>query len=376
MPQHTLYQYQNVKEVKILALGNYRQELTTRPEAEIFVGLKERGHEVTIMTMPDAEYIKRFISKGIKVIPFYPAKKREKESIKFLRKVLIEGQYDIFQMYTSVGYLNGIPAAKGLSVKLVLYRGFTGHIHWYDPSIYFKYFHPRVDGVVCNAEAIRVLFAKNAPWAKHKFRAIHKGHRVEWYENSETLDLTQFGVDKGDLSFVCVANERPMKGIKYLLKATYLLDKDAPFQLLLVGNGMQRGELKELYENSPLRDRIHILGYREDIINIVTACDVFVLASLWGESITKSVIQAMAMGKAPLITNIPGNKALVINEQSGLVVPKANAETLAKGINTYLQKPELTKIYGAKAKERIATEFAAAKTVDKYETFYNELVNS
>ena len=359
--------------MKILALGNYRQELTTRPEAEIFVGLKERGHDVTVMTFPDAEYIKRFKSKGIRVIPFYPSKKRDKLSIKFIREVLIEGDYDIFQMYTSVGYLNGIPAAKGLPVKIVLYRGFTGHIHWYDPSIYFKYFHPRVDGVVCNAEAIKELFIKNAPWAKHKFKAIHKGHRVEWYENKETIDLAQFGVGENDLSFVCVANERPMKGIKYLLKATYLLDKDSSFQLLLVGNGMQRGELKELYEKSPLKDRIHILGYREDIINIVTACDVFVLASLWGESITKSVIQAMAMKTAPLITDIPGNRALVENGKSGIVVQKASSRALAEGIKNYLDRPGLVNEYSKNAYERIANKFTTEYTVEKYEEFYSDL---
>lgn len=361
--------------MKILVLSNYQHELTTRPEAEIFVGLKERGHEITVMTMPDAEYIKRFESKGINVIQFYPAKKRDKQSIQFIRNELQQGNYDIFQMYASVGYLNGIPAAKALPVKVVLYRGFTGHIHWYDPSIYFKYFHPRVDGVVCNAKAIERLFKKNAPWAKDKFKAIRKGHRVEWYEKNETTDLSSFGITSKDLTFVCVANERPMKGIKYLLKATYLLDPKSPFHLLLVGNGMQRGELKELYERSPLKEKIHILGYREDVVNIVSACDVFVLASLWGESITKSVIQAMAMKTAPLITDIPGNEALVQHGKSGLVVKKASAKALADGIKTFLKKPDLTKEYGEKAYERITNEFTVAQTVEEYEKFYNSLLN-
>jgi len=362
--------------VKILVISNYKDFVTTRPEAEIFVGLRKRGHQVTIMTDPEAELIPFLEERDINVIPFYPTKKRDKASIKFIREELIRGEYDILQMYTTVGYMNGVPAADDLPVKVVLYRGFTGHIAWYDPSIYLKYFNPRVDGVVCNAEAIRELFAKNAPYAKHKFRTINKGHDVDWYDDSNPIDLSPYNVKEGDVNFICVANERPMKGIKYLLQATYELDPELPMNIFLVGDGMARAELKKLWEGSPLKDKIHILGFRKDIIDVVSACDVFVLSSLWGESITKSVIQAMAIGKAPLITLIPGNRELIINEESGIMVEKANAKALADGMRRYIENPELKDIYGQNAKRRIQTVFKTEDTVLEYEKFYNDLLSS
>jgi len=361
--------------VKILVISNYKDIVTTRPEGEIFVGLQKKGHDVTIMTHPEAELIPLLEEAGIKIIPFYPTKKRNSDSIKFIRKELIAGEYDILQMYTSVGYMNGIPAAKGLPVRVVLYRGFTGHIAWYDPSIYLKYFHPRVDGVVCNAEAIRELFVKHAPYAKHKFRTINKGHDVRWYDASKPIDLSPYGVKESDVNFICVANERPMKGIKYLLKATYELEPELPMNIFLVGNGMERPELKKLWENSPMKDKIHILGYRKDIIDVVAACDVFVLASLWGESITKSVIQAMAIGKAPLITLIPGNRELIVNGESGVMVEKANSHALAEGISAYIKNPELKDVYGRNAKKRIEEVFKTGNTVIEYEKFYQELID-
>jgi L-malate glycosyltransferase len=364
-----------IANMKILVISNYRTLVTPRPEAEIFIGLQKRGHEVTVMTYPDAAYTPLFESAGIKVIPFHPEKKRDKASIARIRQTLIEGQYDILQMFNSLAYLNGIPATKGLPVKVVLYRGYTGNIAWYDPFIYLKYFHPRVDGVVCLAEAIRELFVRHAPWARHKFRTIHKGHDLSWYQISEKTDLREYGVKDGEVKFVCAANARKMKGVKYLLKATHYLPKDTPMQLFLVGNGMDTPEFLKLKNQSPIKDRIHIVGFRTDILEFVSACDVFVLASLYGEAITKAAIEAMSLAKAPLITDIPGNRFLVVNGESGLVVPKANAEALADGMMAYINDRSLIDQYGKAAQDRIANELNTNKTVKEYEAFYQELLN-
>lgn len=362
--------------MKILVISNYKPTVTARPEAEIFIGLRERGHDVTVMTYSDADYIKRFEENGIRVIPFHPTKKRDKNSIAFIRKELISGQYDILQMYNSLAYLNGIPAAAGLPVKVVLYRGYTGNIAWFDPFMYLKYFNSRVDGVVCNVEAIRQLFVKNAPWANKRFKTIYKGHRLEWYDVKEKVDLSEFGVKEGDVSFVCAANSRRMKGVKYLLKATHFFRPDAPVHVFLAGNGMEKPEFQELIAGSPIKDKIHVLGFRDDILELVQSCDVFVLASLFGEAITKAVIEAMSLGVAPLITDIPGNKKLVINEESGIVVPPADAEALANGMKQFVNEPEKIEQYGKAARQRIKNELNTDKTIQEYEAYYQELINS
>ncbi|MBK6267187.1 glycosyltransferase family 4 protein [Marivirga sp. S37H4] len=360
--------------MKILVISNYRTTVTARPEAEIFIGLQEKGHEVTIMTYGDADYNKKFKEKGLKVIPFHPTKKRDKESIAFIREELIRGKYDILQMFNSLAYFNGIPAAKGLPVKVVLYRGYTGNIAWYDPFMYLKYFNSRVDGVVCLVEAIRKLFVKNAPWAKQKFRTINKGHDIGWYKIDKEFDLSPFGVKKDDVSFICAANDRKMKGVVHLLKATHYLDENTPMHLFLAGNGMGKPEFQKLIDESPLKKNIHLLGFRDNILEIVKDCDVFVLASLYGEAITKAVIEAMSLGKAPLITDIPGNVNLVISGESGIVVPPANAKALAEGMKTYISNRELIRKYGKAAQDRIQTVYHTSKTVKEFEEFYNELL--
>ncbi|WP_375579200.1 glycosyltransferase family 4 protein [Marivirga tractuosa] len=360
--------------MKILVISNYKSIVTVRPEAEIFIGLAKKGHEITVMTYEGADYIPRFEEHGIKVIPFHPTKKRDKESIAFIREELIKGEYDILQMYNSLAYLNGIPAAKGLPVKVSLYRGYTGNIAWYDPFIYLKYFNKTVDAVICNVKAIEELFVKNYFGNRIIFKTINKGHDISWYQVDEKADLSEYIQSKDNVKFICTANDRKMKGLKYLLKATHYLDKDAPFELFLAGNNMDRPEFLKLIEESPVKDKIHILGYRNDILEVENNCDVFVLASLYGESITKAAIEAMALGKAPLITDIPGNKKLVVSGESGIVVPKADAEGLAEGMKQYIYNPKLIEKYGEAAQNRIQNVFHTSKTVEEYEEFYNELI--
>lgn len=360
--------------MKILVISNFRSIVTVRPEAEIFIGLAKKGHDITVLTYEDSEYIPRFEEHGIKIIPFHPTKKRDKGSISFIREELIQGEYDIFQMYNSLAYLNGIPAAKGLPVKVILYRGYTGNIAWYDPFIYLKYFNKIVDAVICNVKAIEELFVKNYFGNKIIFKTINKGHEISWYQVDEKADLSEYTRSKENVKFICTANDRKMKGVKYLLEATHYLEKDAPFELFLAGNNMDRPEFLKLINKSPVKDKIHILGFRKDVLEVENNCDVFVLASLYGESITKAAIEAMALGKAPLITDIPGNKNLVINGESGIVVPKADAKALAEGMKQYINNPELIEKYGKAAQNRIQTVFHTSKTVEEYEKFYKELI--
>jgi glycosyltransferase involved in cell wall biosynthesis len=349
--------------------------VTVRPEAEIFIGLAQKGHDITVMTYKESEYIPRFEEHGIRVIPFHPDQKRDRQSIAFIRKELIAGDYDILQMYNSLAYLSGVPAAKGLPVKVILYRGYTGNIAWYDPFIYFKYYNKAVDAVICNAKAIEDLFKKNYFGNKIIFKTIYKGHDTSWYQVDKKADLSTYTTDDRNVKFICTANDRKMKGVKYLLKATHYLKKDAPFELFLAGNNMDRPEFLKLIEESPVKERIHILGFRKDILEVEANCDVFVLASLYGESITKSVIEAMALGIAPLITDIPGNKKLVVDGESGIVVPKANAKALAEGLKKYMDSPNLIARYGEAAQNRIQSELHTSKTVNEYEKFYKELIS-
>ena len=360
--------------IKILVISDYNAYHTVRPEAELFIGLAKKGFDVNIMTYGDSEYAKIFREHGIHVIDYHPNKKFSRKATQIIRNELKKGKYDVLHMFNSRASIVGIRAAKGIPVKIALYRGFTGHIHWYDPSILLKYFHPRVDRIVCNSIGVKQLFDRQPFFNKTKAVAINKGHRTSWYSNVESKNVrAELGIPNDALLLVNVSRNHPMKGIPYLMKAMSELPVDANVHLLMIGKELDTPEnLKLLSEEA--KKKVHFMGYRKDALSIVATSDAFVLSSLYGESITKAVIEAMSLSVAPLITDIPGNIELVENGVNGLVVPKENPKAMADAILKLEADRNMCKEYGLKAKEHIDTKLGIDRTIELYTKLYEDMV--
>ena len=362
------------RRIKVLVISDYRDMISSRPEAEIFIRLRLLGVDVTIMTFKDAEYIKRFEAYGIKVIPFHPIKKMSRETVKFIRQELINGQYDILHLFNSKAIINGIKAAKKLPVKVILYRGVSVNVHWYDPTAYWKYLHPRVDKIICVSEKVRENLNRNLFFDKSKTVTILKGHSLNWYNDVKPADLQQLNIPPNAFVVVNVAAARPMKGIPYLIRSAEYLPKDLPIHYLLIGRNMDCDEYKKLINESPYKNNFHVLGHTKDPLPYVAASDIFVLASISSEGLNKTTIEAMGLGIAPIVTDIPENQDLVINEKNGLIVPKKNPEAIAKAILKLYNDPSLCKIYGQRSKEHVQDHLSIDKTVEKFLHLYKGLL--
>jgi L-malate glycosyltransferase len=363
--------------MRVLVISDYRSFHTVRPEAEIFIGLAKKGIQVTIMTYAESEYARRFEAAGIEVIDFHPEKKFDSAEISFIKKYLIEKQIDVIHLFNSKAIINGIQAAKNLKTKIILYRGYTGNIHWYDPSMYLKYLHPAVDAIQCNSIGVANLFRKQLFFKKEKAFAINKGHKSEWYRDVEAINLRkEFNLPQDSLVLINVANNRKMKGIPFLLKAIASIDKSIPVHLILVGRDMDTPENLEILRNANMESRVHFTGFRSDALSLVASADAFVLSSITGESITKAVIEAMSLEIPPIITDIPGNVELVEDAKSGIVVKFKNAHSLKEGILKFNSLTESQrKSMAQEARKRIDTVLNTENTVTKVLEMYNQVLN-
>jgi glycosyltransferase involved in cell wall biosynthesis len=137
---------------------------------------------------------------------------------------------------------------------------------------------------------------------------------------------------------------------------------------------MQTKENLEIIEKGPNKDKIHFPGFRKDILQCVKACDVFVLSSIYGESITKSVLEAMSLGLTPLITDIPGNYELVVDGTNGIRVPSKNSKAISDGILKLYHDRDLCRSMGDRSKERINNELNNKTTIAKVKKLYEELI--
>lgn len=361
----------------VLVISDYRSFHTVRPEAEIFIGLAAKGIKVSIMTYADASYATIFREHGIEVIDFHPEKKFNLKEIEFIRNYINNNNVNIIHLFNSKAIINGIQAAKNTNARIVLYRGFTGHIHWYDPSMYLKYFHPAVTAIQCNSVGVKQLFESQLFFKKSKLFAINKGHKTEWYSDTIPIDVRkEFNLPEDSFVLINVANNRKMKGIPYLLEAIGALPQEIPAFLILVGRDMDTPENLRILEKSNKKNRVIFTGFRPDALRLTAGSDVFVLSSLFGESITKAVIEAMSLGVPALITDIPGNIELIEDNKSGIRVKSQSAEALCDGIIQFWKNgPQKRKEMGIAARNYIDRVLNTENTVNGVLDMYNSITS-
>lgn len=363
--------------LKALFISNYDKPGThnTRPEAEMIIGLKRRGVDVEVMTPRHCYWGDRFAEEGIPVHDFLPRRKFSPAAVRYIRRVLREGRHDVVQLFNNPAIVNGVMASIGLPVKVVTYRGQTGNISRWDPVCYLTHLSPRVDRIVCVAEAVRQSLL-GVVYDPARLVTIYKGHDLAWYAGTPRADLREFGVPEGAFAVCCVANNRPRKGADVLVAATHHLPPGTPVHFLLIGRDMDRAPMPGLVAASPLRDNIHLLGFRKDVLNILAACDASVLPAVKREGLAKTVIESMVHGVTPIVTDTGGNAELVEDGVSGLVVPTGDPEAIAAAVLRLYRDPEENRRMGAAARERIGRHFRLEDSVTGHLKLFQELAGA
>jgi glycosyltransferase involved in cell wall biosynthesis len=199
---------------------------------------------------------------------------------------------------------------------------------------------------------------------------IYKGHDLAWYRDPP-VNLAALGVPADAFTVCCVANWRPRKGVEVLIRAFASLPSEARIHLVLAGD---MSGVEKLIAAHPHRERIHVLGMRQDAPALAAACDVAVLPALRREGLPKTVIEAMAYGIPTIVTNVGGSAELVQNEVNGLVVAPGDREALAAAILRLAGDPELARELGRRGRERIEREFSNRATIVRTAALYRELV--
>ena len=359
---------------KILFVGNY--DITPhniRPEAEMIIGLKERGLDVEVMTKADCFYARRMAGFGIAIHDYTPPAKFSLEAVRTLRRTLRQGRHDVLHLFNNKAIVAGVHAAIGLPVKVVTYRGQTGNISRFDPIAYLTHLSPRVDRIVCVAEAVRQSLLPEVRDPR-KPVTIYKGHDLSWYEAVQPADRSALGIPEGTFLVTCIANNRPRKGVPVLIEAAGLLPSDCPVHVALMGAGMDSPGIRTLIEASPARSRIHAYGHRDDVLAVVAASDAAVLPAVRREGLPKTVIEAMAVAVPPIVTATGGSPELVVDGESGLVVPPGDARALAAAMLEMSRDPSRAQAMGVRARERLGTHFTLDASIAAHQALYEELL--
>ena len=359
---------------KLLVISNYAITMhNVRPEAEMIIGLKQRGLNVEVMTPRDCPYAERMAGFDIPIHDYLPPSKFSSAAARRVRQVLTSGGHQLQYLFNNPAIIAGLRASRGLPVRNVTYRGQVGNISRYDPSAYLTHLNPRVDRIVCVANAVRDGLRKQLR-DPSKAVTIYKGHDIDWYAGVEAVDRASLGLPNDGFVFACVATNRPRKGVPVLLEAMGRLPIESPAHLLLVGGGMDSPDIDKLVRDNPRRDRIHRFGHREDVLRLVAAADAAVLPSLRREGLPKTVIEAMALGLPPIVTRTGGSAELVVAGESGWVVPPGEAVALAAAMQELAADPGRARRMGTAARQRLINDFNLPQSIDAHLNLFTSLV--
>jgi len=167
---------------------------------------------------------------------------------------------------------------------------------------------------------------------------------------------------------------RSWKGHIYLLEAVPLiLNHISNIKFYIVGDGPQRENIINYIKQLNIENWIIMTGYREDIPEILASLDVIVHPSYANEGVPQAIIQAMAMKKCVIASNIIGIREVVIDGETGLLIePRKPVEIADKIIKVYTDK-NFRKILGEKAQEIVKYKYSSDKMFENIEKIYNDL---
>lgn len=172
---------------------------------------------------------------------------------------------------------------------------------------------------------------------------------------------------------IVVAKLLPQKGHRVLLDA---LSAGLPpdVHVVLAGEGPLEKGLAEQAARAGLGERVHFLGNRRDIPQLLAGSDLFVLPSLW-EGLPIALLEAMASGLPVVASDVSGSRQVVLHGETGILVPPGNPDALQNAIAGLLGDPERARSMGRAGRERVASEFSGGAQADRHARLYRQTVH-
>ncbi|MHC5210222.1 MAG: glycosyltransferase [Planctomycetota bacterium] len=174
---------------------------------------------------------------------------------------------------------------------------------------------------------------------------------------------------------ICVGRLAPQKDHTTLLRAMTRVSPDG--QLLVVGGdpfGDGEARLAAQVDELGLGGRVHLLGIRHDVPDLLAASDLFVLPSLW-EGLGLVFLEAMAAGLPVVATRVSAVPEVVEHGVTGWLVPPADPEALAAAVGAALRDPRAREAAGRAGRERLAARFGLPRMIDETLAVYDGVLS-
>lgn len=315
-------------------------------------------------------------------------------SVKMLASLMRKEKFDIVHVHTPIAALLGRAAAKLAGMKNIIYTAHGYYFHDEMSPKQYKFYY-NIEKYSAKFMTDWLLLQSKEDYElsiNDKFKSndkiIHLSNGVDIWNKfnlevipNTTKDIANtipgLQIQKGDIVFSFIGRLVKEKGVFELINAfTQLREKHKNIKLLIIGDLPPSERDIETYEKLQRllsAEDIYAVGFRKDIPQLMKLSSVFILPS-YREGLPRSIIEAMALEKPIIATNIRGCREEVFDNVNGYLVEKENSQSLKLAMEKFIQQPELIEIFGQKSREIVEELFDEQKVIQKQIELFAKLV--
>lgn len=351
--------------------------------------LDRQKFEVSLVCSPDGDWVQRAQKiKELNLI-FVEQLSRKIQIVNDLAafwktyKIIKKGKYDIVHTHSSKPGVLGRIAAKLSNVPVVIHtiHGFPFHNYMRPIKRYFyigiERLLSRFSDKIVTVSTLNLEKAVELKLAEPgKFVNIYSGIDFERFDvKVDTAHMkTKLGILNGEKIVGMVGRLCEQKAPLDFVKAIpEVLEARDDVRFVIVGDGELKEKIVVLSKQLSVDSKLLLLGFRDDVPELLRLFDVFVLTSLW-EGLGRSLTEAMYTARPVVATNVEGVPELVKNGKTGILVEPKDIQSIAKGILHILDDEKNARKIGQAAAERIGKVFTAEAMVANLEKLYLDLV--
>lgn len=336
-------------------------------------GIRKRGYEVIIAAEKDSQILKKASELNFEIFPISFSKYNPQSFLKI--KSLIEKLgIQIVNTHSSKDSWISTIAAKIISKKKIKVIR-TRHLS----TLIKKNFLNKIlydiltDSIITTGEQIKNRMINENKFNEKKIISIPTGVDIEKFNP----DRFQLNKKKNEFSVGAVGVLRSWKGHNYLIDAIPSIIREIPnIKIYIVGDGPQRENLEKKIRTLNVEKWVKITGHREDIPDLLASLDVVIHPSYANEGVPQVVLQALAMEKAVIASDIACINEVVINNKTGILIKPKNVEAISNSILSLYKDKNLRKELGEKGRRFVVENYSYEKMLDKLETLYEKLLSN
>ena len=332
-------------------------------------GLMDKGHYVIIVCPKHSQTEQKAKELGVSTHPFQIGPDIAFWKIPLLIKLYKKHKIDVALCVQNRDVKIGAAAAKLAGVPAVMARqGLDTIKKKIDHKVAFT---KHIDGIITNTRSIKELYESYGWFPENFIHVVYDGLTLP--DPIPGIDLhKEFGLKSGSKVIIGTGRLAEQKRFDLLIQvAAMAKSENLNWSIIIAGTGDLETRLRKMIAEYDVEDSVKLLGFRNDVLSLMKASDLFVLSSD-SEGMSNALREAMAVGKACVATDVFGVSELFQEGKSGLQVKKGDAKGIFDAIKSIFQNDLLKQQLETNAAELIRTSFTMEKMIGRIEQLFED----